>query len=457
MLRFTRLSGEQVVMSVHKLDFPHVRGVTDDGKEKEIDINQVTKVEVFKVEAGKTAMVVMGVAVGVAAVISVVVIASQSHDTEQKENKGSGHSCPFVYVDRGQGLEFVGEAYSGAVFRALQREDLLPLPDGGEARALRVRMTNEQLEIDWTDMAQLVVVDHDLGTRVVTRGASGPPMVVGPAIAPRWAKDLSGHDVTALIRLEDARAWQSDLRAARRRTPPLREGVIARFEHTPARPVLELTLANSYWLEFVVARFFALFGERYGSYSRSIDRDATLRWRAREGVDLAVEVRAGDGWKHVATLPAVGPTAFRRVAVPLNGADEGPIQVRVSGGLGFWRVDRVALSPRLDGPRHIATIVPAQAVDHAGRDQLPAITATDGRYQVLARSHEHLDLRFHLRPHQPGQARALFLRTSGYYVPDPPHHSRASIGTARTIIRREGSLARFGLDLFDAYERLLRQ
>lgn len=460
MLRFTQASGEQVVMSVRRLEFPHVWGVTEGGDERKIDINQVLKVETSEVRAGQTAGVVLAAAAGAAAVIAIVALSvSMSNNASRQPKPKSSQSCPFVYVDRGQGLELAGEAYPGAVFRALQREDLLPLPDSGEARELHVRMANEQPETDWTDLVQLVFVDHDRGTRVVTRGASGPPMLVGAAAGPLWARDLTGRDVTALVRLDDAEAWQSDLRLEHGRvSPALREGVVAGFARPAAGPpVLELTLANSYWLDFVVSRFFALLGDRYGSYARSIDRRSTLRWRAREGVDLAVEVRAGGGWRHVATLPTVGPMAFRRLAVVLDGAGEGPIQVRVSGGLGFWRVDRMALAPRVNGAPDVSILSPAVAVDHMRRSQLPAISEIDGRYHVLARPHEHLDLRFRLPPRRAGQARAVFLRTSGYYVPHPPRRSRASLGTARTIIHREGSLARFGLDLFGAYERLLRQ
>ncbi|MCX5730973.1 MAG: hypothetical protein NTY18_06385, partial [Deltaproteobacteria bacterium] len=111
---------------------------------------------------------------------------------------------------------------------------------------------------------------------------------------------------------------------------------------------LELDAGNTLWLDVVFGRFFALLGDRLDTYLDDTDkpesRGPTLAWREREGVDLRVEVERGGRWERVAVVPTVGPASLRRFAVPIGTAGGSEVRVRLSGGVGFWQADRVAMA-----------------------------------------------------------------------------------------------------------------
>jgi hypothetical protein len=60
-------------------------------------------------------------------------------------------SCPFVYVDRGDGFELVGEAYSGAALRSIERDDMLPIPDFPNTPRVHLRLGDEAHETQFTN------------------------------------------------------------------------------------------------------------------------------------------------------------------------------------------------------------------------------------------------------------------------------------------------------------------
>ena len=465
-LRFTLHSGKRVVMTVDEMKFPFIRGTTPSGGKALLNINQVMSVDAFSIDGKNTAGLAVGLAMGTAAVVALVVGMAAMNEKARAQKKPPSASCPFVYVDRGQGLEFAGEAYSGATFRSLQRKDLLPIPapTGG---SFRVRLANELPETDWTDLVQLVLVEHAPATRAVTNGLAGPPVLVGTASASERVRDLQGRDVTPLVRHLDGRAWESDLLlASRLARPALREGLVAVFQmpQRGARPVLELSMASTFWLDFVITRFLALLGDRFPRFARSADRPSERgvirRWRSREGVDFTVEIRTSGRWRRVATVPAVGAMAFRHLAIPLppvlSSAPGEMLKVRLRGGLGFLRVDSMALSTAAKGRATIRYLNPASVRDQDGKDASAATRKVDRRYHVMSHTGEFLDISFDIPRPQRGKTRSAFFRSSGYYTFNRPVGAGQSLGTARVIWHKPQSLARFGLDLFRFYTRRLK-
>jgi hypothetical protein len=185
--------------------------------------------------------------------------------------------------------------------------------------------------------------------------------------------------------------------------------------------------------------------------------DRITRWKQREGIDLTVEIDRGNGWQPIATIPTVGPAALREIAVPLPQVDAGrtSLKVRVRGGLGFWRIDRLAMSTRLDSPVQIHRLRPAAARGTGGRDESKTVAAVDRQYQVLELMNERLDLAFDLPPLPSRHARSVFLSTNGYYNVHPPVQSLWSPGTLKTIRDEPGSFSRFSRDLAREYMRIL--
>jgi hypothetical protein len=223
-----------------------------------------------------------------------------------------------------------------------------------------------------------------------------------------------------------------------------------------AQPVLELVTGNTTWLDLVFGRFFAAMGPRLGEYlEQGNDPSAgpgIQRWREREGVDLSLEVRGEDGWRRVAMIPTVGPAALREIAVPLpvDASAGGRLEVRIRGGLGFWRIDKLALSDRSSVGGEIVRVVP-RAATNGGVDELHAVLQPDGRYNDLSEMNESLELDFDLPAPVSGLSRTAFLHTNGYYNVHQPVQSQWSPGNLVAIRDEAGALSRFGRDLAREY------
>jgi hypothetical protein len=147
-------------------------------------------------------------------------------------------------------------------------------------------------------------------------------------------------------------------------------------------------------------------------------------------------------------VPTVGPASLRQFAVPLPGTDGPVTRVRLSGGVGFWMADRIALAP-VEASRPVTrTFLPTRAVQSDGTDARRSLATTDGDYQVLATRGERVDLAFELPAPEPGLVRDAFLHTSGYYRVHTPPQADLSVGTLHRLRDEPGSLSRFSVDLF---------
>src|SRR5262249_38324246 len=140
--------------------YPWVLGHSVRNEAVAVDMRQVKVVAAMHMERDNAATTVKyfvvgtGVAAGVAVLLFIIVLLTKT-------------SCPFVYVEKDGRRVLVGEAYSGAAFASIARDDLLPtpLPDGGRVRAW---LANEAHETQLTDLLELVTVDHDPGVRVLS-------------------------------------------------------------------------------------------------------------------------------------------------------------------------------------------------------------------------------------------------------------------------------------------------
>jgi len=434
------------------LHFPFVEGReagTDQAPAKDvrIDLREVDEIEVYDPRTGLTILLVVGIVAAVALLVGLIAALTKS-------------SCPFVYVVTPAGPVLVGEAYSGATTKATQRADLMPLPRSVTKRA-HLWLANETLETQYTDQLELVLVDHSPEARAVAT-ASARPILVGAPIAPTRVTDLAGAEVTGQVAIEDGRVWQTDLdRAAAASEPDLREGLVATFP--PPQPgtsqVLELQAGNTAWMDVVFGRFFALFGDSLPAFLASGDSPASaagaLRWREREGVDLSVEVFRAGSWEHAGIVSPLGPFAMRRVAVALPAVDPlEPVRVRLTGALGFWRVDQIGLSELREAEPPLIRVAPSTARQDDGTDVRSLLAASDGRYQVLARQGEKVDLTFEFTEPEPGVVRDAFLFTNGYYLVRGGPDSAKSPGTLRALRDEPQSLSRFSLDLYRKYREL---
>lgn len=410
-----------------------------------IDLRETQGLAVSEVDGPRTALrTIAGVGAVVAVTALVVALTKES--------------CPFVYADTGAGWELHGEAYAGAAFRSTQRDDLLPLGAPGSGSTMRVRLRNEARETQYTDRAELLLVDHPASARALAT-FDGRPVLVGAATPALRLHDQSGRDVARELAARDEVLLETD--AAEIASTPdelVRETATAEFA-APATgtPVLELVAGNTTLLDLTFGRFFAAMGDRLGGYIEKGNAQSAgpgiARWREREGVDLVVDLWREGSWRRVAVVPTVGPAALREIAVPLPGmaGSTEPLRVRVSAGLGFWRIDRMALSTVHDAEPVVHRLAPVRALGSAERDERATLATTDGRYNALSLMNESLVMEFALPPRAADRVRSAFLSSNGYYNVHPPVQAQWLPGTLKVLRDEPGAFARFGRDLARVY------
>jgi hypothetical protein len=477
---FYLADGSQVTMHVGEVDYPFVRGMSVESDVRvqkarvrpfardtvdvnkgeleilEVDLRDVTKMEIEKANTGQV-VALLGCATIMAVLVAVIAGDGSS------SSSSSSSSCPVLYVQDGDSNRLVGEPYAGAAAGSIQRRDMMPLPALPEGRA-QLLLANEARETQYTDFAELVIVDHEPGVRAVAT-LDQEVILVSGAQAPVRAVDISGADVTASVEHIDGVLWQTDLSVTLGATkPPLAEELTLAFPR-PAlgeRPVLELEIGNTYWLDMVMNRFFALMGDDFAKGMEKANQKSAgpriKKWIAREGVDLTVEWQGPDGWSEVGHVSSVGPLALRHVAVPLpstiHTSESSEITLRIRGGMGFWKVDQVGLSTVRSENVDTWTVSPDVMRDDDGTDQRELVSATDGRYQVLAEIGDKAYLEFDVPPAVPELTRSVFFHSNGYYVAHKPIQSKRSVSTLKTILDEEGALARFSLDLCRKYDEI---
>jgi hypothetical protein len=441
-----------LTLEVTKVEYPFAEGevieesyrrTAQPASRATVDLRQVKQIEVYDASQGAkklllSVVVVIGGAAAIALAVLLIAVVTRT--------------CPMLYVDRGSGLEFAGIPYAGALFRSIERDDLLPLgslPPG----PLRLQLIDGGLgEADYTDRAALALVDHDPSLEAVAT-PDARVLLLGKAAAPLEARDAKGRDVLAEVRAADGKLWQSNLDEAQRDPEPaLRDGVEATFAPIAGQPVLELTAGTTPWIDLVFANYAALFGDRLGKYvdrwNAPEKRAEVLAWRDRQGVDLRVEAWQRGGWQTVAMVPTPGPQRRMAVALP-----EGTFKVRVSGGLGFWTVDRIALAP-LAGEAKPLLVEAAVARDQSGNDQREALAASDGKYQVLPETGAALQLSFEVPPPAAGKQRDAFFFSRGYYNVRKVEYGDWSPARLLSIGDEPGAMARFSLELFRDYQKM---
>ena len=103
---------------------------------------------------------------------------------------------------------FDAEPYGGAISRGLEKDDFSQLEHLREQDGLyRLKVTNEVDETQFTNLTELWVVDHPVGTRVAA-DVRGKLHTLAAPQAPLSARDAAGHDLLPWLRATDRVIWE---------------------------------------------------------------------------------------------------------------------------------------------------------------------------------------------------------------------------------------------------------
>ena len=371
-----------------------------------IPFESIEKLGISERNTGRTVMDVVGISLGVIALIGIIVALTKS-------------SCPFVYVDTGDALVFQGELYPGSIIENAQRPDYLRLPDIREQDGhYSLEITNELREVQHTDEAVLEIVDHPSGVTVLS-DPSGNLLSISKPKAPTKAVADQKTDIRrAVSEADDLYAgFDSPLTAS-----DGTRSIDLEFDNTDRANTgkLVLSLKNAYWLDYAMGRFYKKFGDYYPEFQKKqqeVSMEEAYRWRTDQSLPLSVYLKTSAGWELQHEINAVGPIKYRDIAlrIDLENAAEGPVQIRLKTGFMFWEVDRAAFDQSNDLVLEKTIVTPDSATDHHGRNVAGLLATADRDYFTQ----EEVGDRAHIlykSPTKMDEERTVFLRSTGYYT-----------------------------------------
>jgi hypothetical protein len=415
----------------------------EDGNQIAIPVSSIKRIDIIEKDTGRTlashVLTAVGVTIGVLVLISIIIVLTKS-------------SCPFVYTNTGEGYEFTGETYGGAIFAPLERHDFMPLPATVPVEdQYHIRITNELKERQYTNLAELWVVQHPTETDVLLDN-KGNIHTFSQVEAPVLAQTSAGEScLHQLIRKDSTNYLFNETVSA----SSLNE-VILTF-NKPAQTSsgkLVLRAQNSLWLDYLFGEFTQQFGSLYPTWAASQKKESYQKlsqWQIDQGIPLSVYLETSTGWQLVDRIESVGPLASRNLVVPLNLAavkTKDTFRVKLAAGFMFWEIDYAGIDYTNNLPVKLEKCKPYSAINEKNQDMRAMLSEDDTLYLQQLQPGTAVTLTYK-NPMQPinGTKVSTFLHTKGYY-----EHVREYKGTPDIpellSFRNEGRFVEFSKEKY---------
>ncbi len=370
-----------------------------------VSFNDIRKIDIIEKDTGKMVVTYVLSGIGVVAIIAIIVLLTKS-------------SCPYVYVNDGEGFVFQGETFGGAIMSNMERDDYMPLPllqpVNGE---YQLRITNELKEKQYTDIAQLMVVNHSSDQKVLL-DKYGNLQVINSPILPKSAISHAGNDLKDILATDDQRVFFFNELEINQ------NGVLLEFKkpRDATEAKLLFSAKNTLWFDYVYGKFVEKFGKRFDKWMNKTAKNSTedrLEKMLANDVPLSVFVKINDRWKLVEYLPTVGPLAEREFVIPIDLSEihNETIEVKIETGFMFWEMDYAAMDFTPNKKVQVTYLNPSSAMGTGGMDWTNALSQTDQNYMAQLRVGDVTQLQFDAMEYEPmkNQSQTVFLHTRGYY------------------------------------------
>ncbi len=375
-----------------------------------LPLDKVQKIEVLEYDKKRTTnsyvIGAVGFTLGAVLVSTVIILATKS-------------SCPFVSAYDGNEFTLQGEIYGGAIYPQLARYDFLPLKmattDDG---SLQLKISNELKERQYTDMAELWVINHNKNSKVLADEAGNLYSIAQPQVSIS-ARLNNKKEVSAALKKRDD---YSVLYMDDTTTADAHNEVVMQFKKPAGatKGKLVLDLKNSYWLDLLYGELAKGFGRYYETYlkkQRNKPASELLKWTQEQQIPLEVSVKTTEGWKKVTSITTTGPLAAREIVVPIDVSKSGgPFsEIKLSSGFMFWEIDYAAMDYSADEPFTVQKLSPILATDELGKNVLELLQREDGHYLEQPLIGNIVTLTYKTSSAEKEKTQTYILKTKGYY------------------------------------------
>lgn len=409
-----------------------------------IPFSKINKIEVYEPDTARTVLSVIGFTVAGAALVAIIVATTKS-------------SCPFVYIKEGDTYAFTGELYPGAILPSLERSDYIPLKNfTAQNDIYELKITNELLEIQYTDLAQLLIVNHSKDFEILL-DQNGKLHTISKKETPKEVVvDDHLFEINSSLK-KDNLSYLFDQEKL-----PEKEwnNITITFDNILQSNQAKLILSakNSLWLDLVYGKFnqqFGLYFNQFQKQQHNIPAEKNIQWRDNQGIPLSIFVKSNDEWLLVEKINPVGPMAFRDLIIPINleKINSNKLEIKLECGFMFWEVDYAAIDFSKDIPIEIHYINPYSAIDENGNDVTNLLDKEDHNYLIQPNIGNEVILKYHTNPPKEGQEQSVFLKNKGYYEYIRDYKGIPNFEKLKTF-RKKGALSKYSKEEYHRFTEI---
>jgi len=401
----------------------------------------IAKMEIYKVDAGRSVLLGAATAYGALIVVALVILLTKEM------------SCPFVYSEAGPDITMEGEIYSGATAIPVERDDYLKLksikPIDGQ---YRIRITNEVKEIQNTNLAELLIFDHSPKAEILV-DKYGIAHSITDIRQPVKASNAYGRSLLPELTQCDNARYISEIR----NDDLLLDTISLSFDRPLNSTHAKLVVSgkNTMWLDYMFGRLSDMFGNRYDEWVKIRNkrpREALLQWSLDQGIPLAVYIETDSGLEFVDYYNTPGPAADKKdvLQLDLSRTSGDRVNVKLVSGVMFWDFDYAGMDFTPDLKMTGKTVTIDNAIDDTGKDVTSLLFNDDDRYMVQPFINNEARLNFMVPPVIPGMERSVFLHSKGNYEPVRDASGKPDMELLKSM-RQPGMFTRFTKDHFLRY------
>jgi len=360
-------------------------------------------------------------------------------------------SCPYIYVFDGEEYNFIGEAYAGATLPSLERDDYMPLPGiTSENGHYKIIMANELMEKQYTNLAELIVVNHPENTLVLP-DKSGKIHSIKDLQAPLSA--YAGNiDYLEQIKEKDNCFYlfngdnENDNQSS----------LILTFKKPDTWQIekdakLIINASATMWMDYIYEQYSSLFGRHYDDFMEKQSKaplDKTNKWILDQGLPLSVYYQTMNGWEFIDYFDITA--GQRDMLLPIDisqGAGE-EIKIKLECGFNFWELDYAAIDFSDDVQFDINYIQSAEAINDKGHDISAQIREDDEIYLSQTIIGEEVSLTYEAISVAEEMKQTVILHTKGYYTKIRDYNEKRQLFALRKF-KKPGAFSTFSKEHYD--------
>ena len=398
---------EDPTIEVHIYISEYVEGAPSQIK---IALSSVSKIEIYDKAIGATTVshvfATLAGVVGAIAIIGVIVLLTKS-------------SCPFVYIRDGNSYHFIGELYGGAIYSSLERDDYMPIPDFNFINGdYQLKISNELLERAYTNLAELIVIEHQDNSNVIIDKTGNIQTIQKPESCSKAISD-ENIDYTKSILLKDSISFLFN-------DDNNKNKELSNLTLTFKKPLnskngkLILNAKNSFWLDYIYGKLNEQFGTYYNEFVEKHKKDPAtkkIQWSLDQGIPLSVYVETEAGWEFIDYFNAIGPLATRDIIMPvdLSRVKTGEVRIKLECGFMFWEIDYAAMDFSENIPMSVTHLAPVSSIDEDGNEVSSLIASTDNKYLIQPEVGNEVIIKYVAPTAKNNNVQSFFLHSRGYY------------------------------------------